>query len=206
MLDLYNCPTPTVISAIGNPDCPVMPGNIQAIAFQLKGNSTFTSSSIALQATWTPALALSTSAGIRVVQATSFESTPGEPITEGGNDQTTYKGRPKLKYLGFTACTYMLSGITPALAKQIMALTQFSAKAGQRSSLTAFFLTDDNYVISNEDYKGIEIFNHVVQDVKKGGGYKLEDNYTVTFGIDAGWSFGQAITKASFNVLDLVNA
>jgi hypothetical protein len=181
-------------------------GNISAIALQVKQAApTFTSTSIALAATWTPLVAQAGATGIRIIPVNNFETTPGEPITEGGNDQTTYKGRKKLKYVGFTDASYMMEGVSAAIAKAVAAYTQFSAKAGQRSSLHAFFLTDEDYIISGPDFNGIEIWAHVVQDVKKGGSFKLEDNYAVTFSMDYGWSLEAVTTKASFDVLSLKN-
>jgi hypothetical protein len=206
-VDLYACPIPSTLPLLSNPDCPAIYGNISAVALQLKQASpSFTGTSIAALATWTPLLASSAATGIRVIPCTNFETTPGEAITEGGNDQTTTKGRQKLKYVGFSTLSYRMEGVTAAFAKAVVAYTKYSALAGQRTNLRAFFLTDDNYIISNLDFNGIEIWNHVVMDVKKGGAYKLEDNYMVAAGMDYGWSFDAVTTKASFDVLSLVNA
>jgi hypothetical protein len=184
-----------------------MYGNISAIALQLKQAApSFTISSIALAATWTPLIAATTATGIRIIPVNNFETTPGEPITEGGNDQTTFKGRKKLKYVGLTDASFIMEGVSAAVAAQVAAYTKFSAKAGQRSDLRAFFLTDEDYIICGPDYNGIEITTFVVQDVKKGGAFKLEDNYTVTFSMDYGWSLEALTTKASFDVLGLKNA
>lgn len=206
-ISIYNCPIPAALPALTNQDCPAMFGNISAIALQIKQASpTFTNTSIALAATWTPLIANAGATGIRIIPVNNFETTPGEAITEGGNDQTTFKGRKKLKYVGFTEATFMMEGISAAIAKAVSAYTQFSAKSGQRSDLRAFFLTDEDYIISGPDYNGIEICTFVVQDTKKGGVFKPTDDYGVSFTMDYGWSLEAASTKASFDVLGLKNA
>lgn len=204
---LFDCPLPAALPDVSNPTCPVLPGNIQAVVLQRKQvTASFDVTTIAVQATWTPLLAATDATKVVIINAVNFETTPGEQITEGGNDQTTYKGRPKFKGFGYTTGSYTLSGVSSAYAAEVQALGKFSAGAGQRSYLTAYFLTDDNFIISASNFKGIEVVNHFVQDVKKGGGYKLEDNYNVQFIIDALWSFDMVTTHANFNVLDLVNA
>jgi hypothetical protein len=206
-VDLYACPIPAALPLLSNPDCPAIYGNVSAVALQLKqGTPSFTSTSIALLATWTPLLASATATGIRIIPCTNFATTPGEAITEGGNDQTTFKGRQKLKYVGFSTGTYRMEGVTSAFAKAVVAYTKFSAMAGGRSNLRMFLLTDENNIISGADFNGVEVWNHVVMDVTKGGAYKLEDNYNVNFGMDYGWSFDAVTTKAAFDVLALVNA
>lgn len=206
-IQLFQCPIATALPTISNPDCPAIYGNVSAIALQLvQASPSFTSTSIALSATWTPLLASTTATGIRIVPCNNFETTPGEAITEGGNDQTTLRGRPKLKGGGFSTAAYMMQGVTHAFAKAVADLTKFSALAGQKTKLRAFLLTDENNIISSDDYNGIEIFNHFVQDLKKGGSFRAEDNYSVSFGMDYGWSFTAKTTAASFDVLSLVNA
>lgn len=204
---IFTCPPSAVLPTLGNPDCPVMFGNVQAIVLQLyQAVPTLTSVNIGTLATWTPLLAAATATGARVIQATNFETTPGEPITEGGNDQTTYKGRPKPKHVGFTTASFVLDGITPALAKTISGFTQFGSMAGGRSKLRAFFLTDENYILSAPDFNGIEIWNFIVQDSKLGGEFKPTNKYPVTFGMDYQWAIEMVGTKASFDILTLVNA
>lgn len=206
-IELFKCPIEEALPLISNPDCPAIYGNISAIALQLKQASpSFTSTSIALSATWTPLLASATATGVRIIPCVNFETTPGEAITEGGNDQTTFRGRPKLKGGGFSSATYTMQGILHELALAVAELTKFSALSGQKTKLGAFFFTDDNYIVSGDDFNGVPIFNHFVKDVKKGGSFRLEDNYDVQFGMDYGWSFKAKTTLASFDILSLVNA
>lgn len=205
-VSLYACPTPAALPDVDPTDCTVSAGNIIAIAFQkVQAVASFDVTTIKLLATWTPLLASSTATGIRQVPATNFETTPGEAITEGGNDQTTYRGRKKLKYVGFTDATFMMEGVSAAFATQVRELTKFSALAGQRTVLRAYLLTDEDYVISGSDFNGIEIHCLVVQDVKKGGSFKPSDDYSVMFSMDYGWSHAALTTKLSFDASLIVN-
>lgn len=198
---LYTCPTPAALPDVDPPGCTVQYGNIIAVAFQLRqAVASFDTTTIKAQATWTPLLASTTATGIRVVPATNYETTPGEAITEGGNDQTTYRGRKKLKYVGYTDVSFVMEGVTPAFATSVRELTKFSVLAGQRSTLRAFLLTDEDYVISASDYNGLDIHALVVMDAKQGGAYKLENNYNVMFSLDYGWSHDMVGNKASFDV------
>lgn len=202
---IFQCPTPSVLGILPALDCMVQTGNIIAVALQMKqAEATFTAQSIALQATWTPLVSDATVAGIRVIPSLKFETTSGEIISEGGNTHETHKGRPKVRAVGFSTGTYTLEGVNQAYVNAVHKFTPASTRSGQRSSLTAYFLTDENFVISGADFKGIEIFNHIVLDAKKGGSFKPTDDYVVSFGMDAHWSKNTASTKASFNLDSLI--
>lgn len=207
IVSLYACPLPAALPEVTNQDCTVATGNIIAIALQLRqASASFNTTSIKVAATWTPLLSASDATGIKLVNVQNFESTPGEAITEGGNDQTTFRGRKKVKYMGFTDFTAMAEGVSHAYAKTLTEFTKFSSMPGQRSKLQAYFLTDENYIMSAADFSGIDIHAWLVGDVKKGGAFKLEDNYAISFSADYGWSFDAVSTLASFDVSTLVNA
>lgn len=205
-ISLFECPTPTVLPAISDPDCTVSYGNIFAIAFQLKqATPTFAEATIDLLATWTAALALDTAAAVRVIPVTGFSTTVGEPITEGGNDGTTRKNRTKFKGMGSTSVACMSEGISATLAKEIAALTKFSNLSQNRSNLRAFLLTDENYILSADDYNGLDIWNFTISDNVIEVAFKPETKHNITFGMDHGWSMELEATKAAFDVLALVN-
>lgn len=207
-ITLFTCPIGDSLPVFEDPECPALYGNVIALALQFNQNTpTFTESSIKLSATWTPLLAEEDTTGIRIVQATNFTTTPGEVISEGGNDATTYKGRRKVKGGGFTEARFEMQGVEPAYAKAASAFTKYSALPNQRTRLRAFFLTDENYILSGSDFNGIEIWAWFVQDSAKGTGFKVEEIFPVTFGMDYGWSFDtMTATLASFDVQNLGNA
>lgn len=209
-VSLFTCPVPTALPDVSNPDnCLAAYGNVGAVALQLyQGTPSFdgTTNLISAQASWTTLLASATATRVVVVPVVNFETTPGEAITEGGNDQTTHKGMPKLKHGGFSPVTLNYEGISAALAKEIRGLTQFSRVGGGRTLLRTFLLTDENYIISNSDFNGIETYAFFIGDVKKGGGYKMEDSYPGSWAYPYGWSHDMVVTKASFDVLALQNA
>jgi len=203
---LYACPTPTALPDVDPPGCTVQYGNIIAVAFQMKqATPSFDATTIKTQATWTPLLASTTATGIRLVPANNYTTTPGEAITEGGNDQTTFRGRKKLKYVGYTDVNFVMEGVSPAFATSVRDLTKFSAQAGQRSVLRAFLLTDEDYVISASDFNGLDIHALIVMDATQGGSYKPSNDYGVMFSLDYGWSHDMIGTKASFDVSLLQN-
>lgn len=207
IVNLYTCPLPAALPELENVTCTVAAGNIIGIALmQKQAAAPFSSTTIKLSATWTPLLSASDATSVKIVNVQNFESTPGEPITEGGNDQTTFRGRKKVRYVGFTDFSAMAEGVTHTYAKTLSEFTKFSALPGQRSKLQAYFFTDENFIISAADFNGIDIHAWLVADVKKGGAFKLEDNYGITFSADYGWSFDAATTLASFDVSTLINA
>lgn len=204
---LFDCPLPAALSAIPNAACQVSPGNIVAVAFQQRqATASFTQSSIKLQATWTPLQAASGATKTVIVPLNNFETTPGEMISEGGNDQTTFRGRPRFKAIGFSAASAIVQGITPAHAKAIAALTKFSSKSGQRSDLRAFLFTDEDNILCGDDYNGIEIFNLMLMDVKLGGSFKQTMDYGIQWGMDGTWSYNMVIEKAAFDLSLLQNS
>lgn len=206
-IQIFQCPIGNSLPEFEDPDCPAAYGNIVAMALQFdQGDSpTFTQSTIGLAATWITLLAASNETGVRIVQTGNFTTTPGEAITEGGNDQTTFRGRFKIKGVGYSTGRFELQGVAPAYAKAFTEFTKFSALPNQRSMLRAFLITDEGYILHGEDYNGIEIWGILVQDAAKGGSFKPEENFAVTFGFDYGWSLEQFATKPSFDALSLRN-
>lgn len=208
MIDLFACPAPTVIPDFSNPDCNASYGNVIGLAFQLKqASAPFTNAAaIQTQSNWTTLLSAVAGTKIVVVPVVSFGITPGEIITEGGNDGTTYLNIPKVKGLGYSTVNYVLEGFTPAAAKEVTVLSSLARIRGGRSNLTVYLLTDENHVHSLPDFKGIPVFGQILRDLEKAVAYKPEERYAGQFYLPETWSFDTVYTKVNFEVADLANA
>lgn len=204
---LFACPIPAVLPTISDQgDCLASSGNIIGLGFQLvQVTPSFTDSSIKTLATFTPLLASATATALRYVPVVNFSVAAGEAITEGGNDQSTFQGLPKLKGGGYSTATFTLEGVSAALAKEIRALTKFSRAGGGRTKLRVFFFTEDNYVISDADFNGLKTYGLFIGDATKGGSYKPEDMYGGQFYLEYGWSHDAVTTLATFDVSALKN-
>lgn len=208
MIDLFACPAPTVIPDFSNPDCNASYGNVIALGFQLKQSAAPFANAAALQtqSNWTTLLSAVAATKIVVLPVVNFGIAPGDIITEGGNDGTTYLNIPKVKGLGHATVSYTLEGFTPAAAKEVTVLSSLARIRGGRSNLTVFMMTDENFVQTLPDFKGIPVFGQIVRDLEKAVSYKPEERYNGQFFLPETWSFDTVYTKVNFDVADLQNA
>lgn len=193
-----------------NQECAAEYGTVIAIGLQLvQAAPTFTGTGegdIKTLAPWTTQIASVTATGIRIIPVSNFVQTPGEAITTGGNDNTTYRAVPKLVTGGFTQYTALLEGYTPASAKAARDYTTFTRTAGGRTRLRAFLLTDTDYIAHASDFNGIEIFTWFVSDPIRGASFRETDNYNLSFTAPYLWSESLVYSKASFVTATLQNA
>lgn len=181
-------------------------GNIDIILLQqYQATPSFTSSTLATLAAYTTALSAAGNAGLRVIPVVNFNATPGQPITRGGNDQTTYRGRTILLGMGHASATAELEGVDAELADQASQFTQFSVVGSGRSRLRAYFITEDGFIICGPDYNGVEVFSWSVSDVTKGGAFRPVDKYMINMHMDYGWSFKSKTVKLAFDPAVLIN-
>jgi hypothetical protein len=202
-VELFSCPAPAALPAITNDDCLATTGTINALGFQIyQATPSFTGSTILTQSAWTTALSATAPANIEVVRVINFQVAPGEFISEGGNDQTTFKGIPKIKARGFATATWMYEGITAATAKKINDFASVSKVSGGRTRLRVFLLSDENKIVHAVDFNGLEAYQVVIGDLSLEG-YKNADMYAGQCFFAPGWSLDSVTSKAAFDVLAL---
>lgn len=208
--NLFECPLPAALPTIPNMDCAVESGSIIAIAVQqVQSTPSFSgtgATDIKLLATWTPLIAASTASAIRIIPTVNVTITPGEAITSGGNDNTTYGGVPKLLHGGYATFAGTLEGYSPTMAKAVREITAFSKIVGGRTKLRFFLLFDTNLIGHFDDYNGIEAFGFFTGDLNKAGEPRALDNYPIQSFFRYGWSDRLVYSKAAFDVSTLKNA
>lgn len=205
-ISLFKCPTDATLPDIPNQDCAGYYGQVWKVAFMLKqAAAPFTATTIAQTTTWNTLLSADDATKAVVVDVVGFNTPEGDIITQGGNDNTTYKGKPEVLGLGFVTATFMVKGASPEKIRALRQLTQFSQDGTGRTQLWAYFLTDENFVQSTADFKGIPVSGLIFKSLNKGGEFKGKDNYNAQFYLDGDWDDNLTYTKASFDVLDLKN-
>ena len=204
---LFSCPLPAALPAVSDTgECFSSPGNVIGIGFQLyQSTPSFDATTVKAVGTYTPLLASTSDTALRYVPVVNFVAATGEAITEGGNDQTTYLGIPKMKGGGFSTATFTLEGITAAQALEVRNLIQFSRLSNGRTKLRAVLFTEDNFVITASDFNGVPVHGLYISDVIKGGSFKPEDMYNGQFYLPYGWSHDSVTTLATFDVASLLN-
>jgi hypothetical protein len=104
---LFSCPPPTALATIPSQACPEVWDQIVKFAFQRKqATPSFTSTTIKVAATWTPLLTASDSTKVVITPyIAGVVIPPGEVLKEGGNDNSTINGIPRITGLGFVPVT-----------------------------------------------------------------------------------------------------
>lgn len=190
-----NCPLASALTAVPETTCPVDFGQIAKIAFQKRQTtSSFTTTTIKLLATWTPLLAASDASKVVISPLLSNLIVPKtEILKEGGNDNTTYKGMPKVNGLAPAEVTALLQSISDATKQALQALFPFSQIMPGYTELWAYFLTSDNKVISKSDGSGIDVFSVAVSDLGSEG-FAKKNEADLKFFLEGGWSDGVVLT------------
>jgi hypothetical protein len=201
------CPLGAALTAVPETSCPVDFGQIAKIAFQqVQSVSTFTAATIKVKANWTAALAASDATKIVLTPIVGNLVIPkSEILKEGGNDNTTFNGMPKVNGLGFVEVSCLLRSISDATKQALQALFAYSQIIPGDSTLCAYFLTSDNKVISGAAGVAIPVFAVAVSDVGTEG-FGKNNECDLKFFMQGGWSDGVIATAATdFKTLTLVN-
>lgn len=210
-MDLFECPLPTALELIPDVGCPVKFDQIQKVIFQRKQvTSSFTTSTILTNAAWT--VVLNADDDERAVVSpflNNFVIGKNDALTEGGNDNTTINGIPRLLGIGFSPVTAELRNVNSDIADAMRSYTSESSQNGY-TNLWAYFINKDGKIIGkvNEDgnhVDGFDVYNLVVPDVSSEG-FAKDNIYYISWSQAGGWSEGWAIyTGSDFNALRLVN-
>lgn len=213
MADLFTCPVPTALAAAPNPACPVKWDQIvKMLIRRTTGATTVTTATILLTATVSPLLSAADNTKLLVSPYLLDMKFPNnDPLKEGGNDNTTIGGVPRLLGLPFGGVKdAFMENIAPSSAQAMRALASESGGTAGVTNLEAFFVTKDGKLIcvtaSGTLCVGIPIYNFCVNDVSSEG-FSRPNRYYVSFDMAPMWSqFTNILTPADYNALTIVNS
>lgn len=202
---LFTCPPPAALADIPAQDCPERFDQIVRLFFQRKQSvPSFTEATILLEATWTPLLtAVDDTKVIKSPLIPNIVIPTGEIIKEGGNDNTTINGIPKLGGRSFVAVTAQLQDVEAAVRSALRALASESALQPGFTNLGFFMVNRFNQIIAKSDGDSIDVYNVMVGDVGTEGLNK-SNVANLSFDLAPGWSDDVAIfTPTDFQPINL---
>jgi hypothetical protein len=172
----------------------------------MQTTASFTTTTLLAQATWTPLLAASNDTKIIISPYVSnFVIPRGEVLKEGGNDNTTLNGIPRLNGLSAVSCTGELQDIESAVAEALRALASESAIMAGLTNLWMYMFNRFGQIITDIDSTncpGIPVYNVCAGDTGTEGLNKSNIN-NLTFDLAPGWSRKVKMFTPSFNPLTL---
>jgi hypothetical protein len=186
---LFLCPPGTALSTIPSQACPEVWDQIVKFAFQRKQTTpSFTSATIKVAATWTPLLTATDSTKVVITPyIAGVVIPPGEVLKEGGNDNSTINGIPRITGLGFVPVTAQPQSLQAAVRTALQGLGSESALSPGFTNIWVYFFNRFNQIIANADGSGFDAYNIMGGDAGTEGLGKLN---TMKWGFDlaGGWS------------------
>jgi hypothetical protein len=207
MEPLFACPPPTALTTVPSQACPEKFDQIVRFGFQrMQTTPSFTTTTLLAQATWTPLLTAADSTKVILSPLIPNVVIPvGEVLKEGGNDNTTINGIPKLAGRSFAAVTAQLQNVQAAVRAALRKLAAESALQPGFTNLWMYMFNRYGQIItdvSSTNCPGIPVYNVYVGDVGTEGLNK--DNIAnISFDLAPGWSDTVQIFTPSFNPLTL---
>ena len=197
-----SCPVGTVIPTITPSTCPYDIGQIQKLIFQRQGQIAATGvTSGALEATWT---ALAAATGDTKIDVTPYVYNAmlaaGDPIIEGGGDNTTLNG---IGIVNETNPTTFTGYFRQQQQSVIAAIRDY-----QCESIQVYFVNDQGKLIhsldSSDQVVGFPLYALFVGDLRNEG-YGVADKNDIQFQLKAEWGDSLTITagSGSFSFLSL---
>ena len=188
----FTCPPGSALTAIPSQSCPEVWDQIIRLMIQRKqSTSSFTTASLLLSATWTPLFAASDNTKIIKSPLLPNVVIPrGELLKEGGNDNTTINGIPKLNGQAFVPVTLELHNADKDVRAALSLLSSESAIAPGFTNLWAYFVNRYDQVIgivNGSNVDGIPIYNFAVGDMGTEG-FAKQNIANISFDLAPGWS------------------
>lgn len=213
MNDLFTCPNPTALAAAPNPSCPVRFDQIQKMLIRrIDGSATLTTATILLAATITPLLSAADNTKLLVTPWLSdFKIPNSEPLKEGGNDNTTINGIPKLNGFGFVNVPFMLKNVEASTAQALRALASESANSvAGTTNIEGFFVAKDGRIVVDNPSStvaiGFKLYNFAVSDVGTEGLNK-DNTFNCSFDLEPLWSKTfKVLTPTDWKPLTVANS
>lgn len=207
MEPLFACPPPTALTTVPAQACPEKFDQIVRFGFQrIQSAASFTTTTLLAQATWTPLLTATDSTKIILSPLIPNVVIPvGEVLKEGGNDNTTINGIPRLAGRSFAAVTAQLQNVEAAVRTALRKLASESALQPGFTNLWMYMFNRFGQIItdvSSTNCPGIPVYNVYVGDVGSEGLNK-ENIANISFDFAPGWSDTVKIFTPSFNPLTI---
>ncbi|AKD55020.1 hypothetical protein SD10_09005 [Spirosoma radiotolerans] len=163
-----------------------------------------TETTVITSAFWTAFLATVDKTHVVTGFIDAFDVAETEGIMEGGNDNTTYNGVPRLRSITHAVATGKISGISNAEAAAIRSLTAKSGNFQQGARVGVLFLHEGNGLTILTGAKPMPVFNVRLFDPKMGG-LGASDDYSFKFEMEGGWSFTKKTLELAFVGATLTN-
>lgn len=190
-----NCPGNAALKPIPEQDCFVDFGQLQRNMFQRGGFSFDTNADpakdITKKADW---LALKAAVGATKVVVTPLIGgnpiiTPGEPITNGGGDNSTLNGQEELRGTNPSVFTGEYKSLSSAVKTAMVELEC-------EKDLQVYFVNGDNKIIANKVadgvYTGFPASNFHISD-RNNQGFGNPDTFNVRFSLPPRWDANAVI-------------
>lgn len=202
-----NCPLPSALTSVPESECGTTFGQISKIGIQkIQASPSFSDSTIALKATWTPLLAAS--AGTKIVltpMISNFIIPQSDVKAEGGGDNTTVNGIRNVIQLNTVTASGKLLNINEDTKAALQALFPFSkAPMAGATLLWAYFITTAGNVIYKKGGEGFPIYNLIVTD-PAAEGFGKDNSFGFSFDLEGGWSDNFAMVASDFKPLTFKN-
>jgi len=193
-----------VVVGAPNTGVDIVPGNVVKVIFVGLADFSLTAVTVLTSAAWQTYLADEEKTHVVTPFLDSFDIPPTTPITEGGNDNSTVNGVPRLRSTSFAVAKAKISA---ADKTQIKKIRQIGAKAGnfqQGTRIGVFLVHEGNGLSGLPDGKPIPCYNIFVSDSKKGG-LGASNDYDLEFHLEGGWSDDETLYELAFNGSTLTN-
>jgi hypothetical protein len=209
MESLFTCPPPSTLATVPTQACPERWDQIVRLLLMRKqASALFTTTSILVVATWTPLLTASD--GTKVIRTPLLSNMvipPGELLKEGGNDNTTINGIPRLNGRGHVGVTNQLQDVQASTRAALRALASESALQPGFTNLEAVLVNRFGQLIvdnrSGSNLWGFPLYNFIVGDVGTEG-FAKSNIANMSFDLAPGWSDNAKVfTPTDFNPMDL---
>jgi len=206
MEPLFTCPPSESLETIPDQECPEVFDQIIRFGYQrIQDTPSFTATTIITAAPWSPLLTATDDTKMVLTPLVPNVVIPtGEILKEGGNDNTTINGIPRLSGRGFVPVTAQLENIERAVRAALRKLASESALQPGFTNLWMYMFNRFGQIIANEDGSGIYVYNVMVGDTGTEGFNKQNKN-NLSFDLAPGWSDKVRIftPTAPFNPLNL---
>jgi hypothetical protein len=208
---LFNCPERPYLGGIAPTLCPIKWDQIQKLVFGRKDDDRFPNAgSFLSQAHWQALLNATDDSRLVITPYVSGLDIPAtEPVTQGGNDNTTVNGVREIMGGQFVTVPMVLKNVSSQTADELRQIASETMIQPGVSNIQAFFLATDNNVIYDETvnrdkYYGFTIYNLFVPDIASAG-LNTNTMYNVSFDLAFGWSQYWALQQLPFNPRELEN-
>jgi hypothetical protein len=213
MNDLFSCPKPTALAAAPDPSCPVRFDQIQKMGIRrITGKTSLTTATILLATNITPLLSASDDTKLLITPfLMDFKIPQSEPIKQGGNDNTTLNGIPKLEGFGFVTVTAEIRNVDFSTAQALRALASESGgiMPGQTNLEGFLFNRYQKVIVDNPSStvaNGFKLYNFAVSDVGTEGLNK-DNIFKISFELEPLWSnTAKILTPTDWNPLTVANS